>query len=222
MAYNNFTLDSVKNQFKLKLSDHPFCSALPPAEPAPDILSVLNRWVPIAESARTEKARSEILVSPILLEARRLTNERVQIFSGEEFNVDKERGLNGFCDFLFSRSDNRLTIDAPVLMLVEAKRGDLETGLGQSATQGSEEASEQSVAVCVAEMLAAQLYNQSQEQFIPVIYGCVTSGKFWQFLKLEGNSVTVDLTTYSVMPVQKILGILKWMLSEQSTDFSVE
>jgi hypothetical protein len=206
MAYNNFTLDSVKNQFKLKLRDHPFCSALPPAEPAPDILSVLNRWVPIAESARTEKARSEILVSPILLEARRLTNERVQIFSGEEFNVDKERGLNGFCDFLFSRSDNRLTIDAPVLMLVEAKRGDLETGLGQ----------------CVAQMLAAQLYNQSQEQSIPVIYGCVTSGKFWQFLKLEGNSVTVDLTTYSVMPVQKILGILKWMLSEQSTDLTVE
>ena len=196
MAYNNFTLDSVKNQFKLKLNDYPFCAALPLAEPAPDILSVLNRWLPIAEAARTEKARSEILVSPILLEARRLTNERVQVFSGEEFNVDKERGLNGFCDFLFSRSTNRLTIDAPVLMLVEAKRGELEIGLGQ----------------CVAEMFAAQVYNQSQEQSIPIIYGCVTSGRFWQFLKLEGDHVTVDLTNYPITPVQKILGILKWML----------
>jgi hypothetical protein len=198
MAYNNFTLDSVKNQFKLKLSDYPFCAALPSADPAPDILSVLGRWLPIAEAARTEKARSEILVSPILLEARRLADERVQIFSGEEFDVDRERGLNGFCDFLFSRSDNRLTIDAPVLMLVEAKRGELESGLGQ----------------CVAEMVAAQIYNQSQAQTIAVIYGCVTSGKFWQFLKLEGNNVVVDLTTYSVTPIQKILGILKWMLND--------
>ena len=198
MAYNNFTLDSVKSQFKLKLSDSPFCENLPLAELAPDISSVLDRWLPIAEAARTEKARSEILVSPILLEATTLADRQVQLFSGEEFNVDRERGLNGFCDFLFSRSDNRLTIDAPVLMLVEAKRGDLEIGLGQ----------------CVAEMLAAQIYNLSQEQSIPVIYGCVTSGRFWQFLKLEGDRVTVDLSIYPVMPVQKVLGILKWMLTQ--------
>jgi hypothetical protein len=197
MAYNNFTLDSVKNQFKLKLSDRPFCESISSVEPQAIILDILKQWLPIAEAARTEKAKSELLVSPILIEARRLASERVQIFSGEEFNVDRERGLNGFCDFLFSRSDNRLTIDAPVLMLVEAKRGELEIGLGQ----------------CVAEMVAAQIYNESQEQSVPIIYGCVTSGKFWQFLKLEGDRVTVDLTTYPIMPVQKILGILNWMLT---------
>ncbi len=198
MAYNNFTLDSVKNQFKLKLNDRPFCQDISSVEPQSIILDILSQWLPIAEAARTEKAKSELLVSPILIEARRLANDRVQIFSGEEFNVDKERGLNGFCDFLFSRSDNRLTIDAPVLMLVEAKRGELEIGLGQ----------------CIAEMVAAQIYNESQEQSVPVIYGCVTSGKFWQFLKLDGDRVTVDLTTYPIMPVQKIFGILKWMLTQ--------
>jgi hypothetical protein len=197
MAYNNFTLDSVKNQFKLKLSDRPFCESISSVEPQAIVLDILKQWLPIAEAARTEKAKSELLVSPILIEARRLASERVQIFSGEEFNVDRERGLNGFCDFLFSRSDNRLTIDAPVLMLVEAKQGELEIGLGQ----------------CVAEMVAAQIYNESQEQSVPIIYGCVTSGKFWQFLKLEGDRVTVDLTTYPIMPVQKILGILNWMLT---------
>ena len=196
MAYNNFTLDSVKNQFKLKLNDHPFCESIAPVEPQPMILDILDQWLPIAEAARTEKAKSELLVSPILIEARRLADDRVQIFSGEEFNVDRSRGLNGFCDFLFSRSDNRLTIDAPVLMLVEAKRGELEIGLGQ----------------CVAEMVAAQIYNQSQEQSVSIIYGCVTSGRFWQFLKLEGDRVTVDLTNYPIMPVQKILGILNSML----------
>jgi hypothetical protein len=198
MAYNNFTLDSVKNQFQLKLTGRRFCASLPDVEPQASFLEILNQWFPVAEAARTEKARSEILVSPILLEARRLATDRVQIFSGEEFNVDRDRGLNGFCDFLFSRSENPLTIDAPVLMLVEAKRGELETGLGQ----------------CVAEMVAAQLYNQHQQQSIPVIYGCVTSGKSWQFLKLEESQVTVDLTSYPVMPVQKILGILHWMLSQ--------
>ena len=91
MAYNNFTLDSVKNQFKLKLSDYPFCETIPLVEPQAIILDILNQWLPIAEASRTEKARSEMLVSPILLEAKRLANERIQIFSGEEFNVDKDR-----------------------------------------------------------------------------------------------------------------------------------
>jgi hypothetical protein len=198
MAYNNFTLDSVKNQFKLKLINNRFCESLATAEPQVEFLTIFDQSFSLAERARTEKAKSELLVSPILVEARRLANERVQLFSGEEFNVDRDRGLNGFCDFLFSRSENPFTIDAPVLMLVEAKRGEIETGLGQ----------------CVAEMLAAQFYNQSQEQSISVIYGCVTSGTLWQFLKLEDGNVTIDPTNYLVTPVQKILGILKWILSQ--------
>jgi hypothetical protein len=139
-----------------------------------------------------------LLVTPILAQATKLSGGKVKLFSGEEFNVDQERGLNGFCDFLFSRSANPYTIDAPVLMLVEAKRGEIEFGLGQ----------------CVAEMIAAQLYNQNQEQAIPIIYGCVTSGRLWQFLKLEGDSVTIDPDNYSLMPIQKVLGILKWILSQ--------
>lgn len=198
MAYNNFTLDSVKNQFKLKIADERFCESLPIAEPQPSMLDMFNQSFRLAEVARTEKAKSELLVSPILVEARRLANERVQLFSGEEFDVDRERGLNGFCDFLFSKSANPFTIDAPVLMLVEAKRGEIESGLGQ----------------CVAEMLAAQLYNESHDQVTPVIYGCVTSGTIWQFLKLEGSNITIDPTNYFVVPVQKILGIIKFMLCE--------
>ncbi|WP_309729966.1 hypothetical protein [Chamaesiphon sp. OTE_75_metabat_556] len=197
MAYNNFTLDSVKNQFKLNLINDRFCESLAPTEPQVEFLTIFDQSFSLAERARTEKAKSELLVSPILVEARRLANERVQLFSGEEFNVDRDRGLNGFCDFLFSRSENPFTIDAPILMLVEAKRGEIETGLGQ----------------CVAEMLAAQFYNLSQEQSISVIYGCVTSGTLWQFLKLEDSNVTIDSTNYLVTPVQKILGILKWILS---------
>ena len=104
MAYNNFTLDSVKNQFKLNLINDRFCESLATTEPQVEFLTIFDQSFSLAERARTEKAKSELLVSPILVEARRLANERVQLFSGEEFNVDRDRGLNGFCDFLFSRS----------------------------------------------------------------------------------------------------------------------
>jgi hypothetical protein len=198
MAYNNFTLELVQERFDLKLVNRRFCESLPSVEPQPSLLEILNQWFPIAEIARTEKAKSELLVSPTLVEARRLAEKQVQIFSGEEFDVDKERGLNGFCDFLFSKSENPFTIEAPVLMLVEAKRGEIELGLGQ----------------CVAEMVAAQSFNQSKNRDIPIIYGCVTSGRLWQFLRIEGKEVEIDPTVYSFSPVQKILGILKWILSE--------
>jgi hypothetical protein len=198
MAYNNFTLDLVKDRFDLKLMNNRFCELLSSSDPQAEFLTIFDESFSLAEIAKSEKAKSELLVSPILVQARRLVDRQVQLFSGEEFNVDQEKGLNGFCDFLFSKSENQFTIDAPVLMLVEAKRGELETGLGQ----------------CVAEMLAAQNYNQLKNRNIPVIYGCVTSGVLWQFLKLEGSDVTIDPTNYLVTPVQRILGILKWILSQ--------
>jgi hypothetical protein len=104
MAYNNFTLETVKHQFGLNLIDSPFCESLPPADPQPEFLTIFRQWLPLAQRAKSEKAKSELLVSPILTEVSRLAADQVQLFSGEEFNVDRERGLNGFCDFLLSRS----------------------------------------------------------------------------------------------------------------------
>jgi hypothetical protein len=198
MAYDNFSLELVKDRFDLRLRNSRFCEILPLSEPQSEFLTIFDESFSLAEVAKSEKAKSELLVSPILVQARKLVNRQVQLFSDEEFNVDQEKGLNGFCDFLFSKSENQFTIDAPILMLVEAKRGELETGLGQ----------------CVAEMVAAQNYNQLKNRNIPVIYGCVTSGTLWQFLNLEDRNVTIDPTNYLVTPVQRILGILKWILSQ--------
>jgi hypothetical protein len=196
MAYNNFTLESVKHQFGLSLSVAPFCQDLPVATPSTTFLAIFEEWFPLAQTAKSEKAKSELLVSPVLLEVRKLVNKSVELFSGEEFSVDRELGLNGFCDFLLSKSVTPYIIEAPIVMLVEAKKGELDVGLGQ----------------CVAEMVAAQLFNKNEGQEIPVIYGCVTSGKLWQFLKLVGNAVTIDANEYQITPVERILGILKWMV----------
>jgi hypothetical protein len=196
MAYNNFTLTSVKHQFELNILDAPFCESLPSADPQPEFLTIFQQWLPLAQRAKSEKAKSELLVSPVLTELRRLVNEPIQLFSGEEFNVNRELGLNEFCDFLLSKSTTSYIIEAPMIMLVEAKKGELDVCLGQ----------------CVAEMVAAQLFNKSEGQEILVVYGCVTSGKLWQFLKLEGKDVTIDANEYQITPVERILGILRWML----------
>jgi hypothetical protein len=196
MAYDNFTLESVKHQFGLNLLDEPFCQDLPTANPQPEFLTIFEQWLPLAQRAKSEKAKSELLVSPILTEVRRLAHEPIQLFSGEEFNVDREKGLNGFCDFLLSKSKISYIVEAPIIVLVEAKKGELDVGLGQ----------------CVAEMVAAQIFNESEGQSIPVVYGSVTSGKLWQFLKLEGKDVTIDGNEYQITPLERILGILKWMV----------
>jgi hypothetical protein len=198
MAYNNFSLQEAIDRFEINLLESTFCDSLPPATPQPEFLTIFHQSLPLAQRAKSEKAKSELLVSPILVEVRRLVGDRVQLFSGEEFNVDRDRGLNGFCDFLFSRSTTSYVIQAPILMLVEAKKGELDIGLGQ----------------CIAEMYAAEIFNQTKAKVIPVVYGCVTSGKLWQFLKLEGKDVTIDPNEYQVTPVERILGILKWMVTE--------
>lgn len=196
MAYNNFTLAEVTDRFELNLSSLPFCQELPVAVPSELFAAIFREWFPLAQQARSEKAKSELLISPVLLEVRKLVHNSIELFSGEEFSVDREQGLNGFCDFLLSKSTTPYIIEAPVVMLVEAKRGELDLGLGQ----------------CIAEMVAAQLFNASKGRAIPVIYGSVTSGRLWQFLKLEGKNVTIDVNEYQVIPVERILGILKWMI----------
>lgn len=104
----------------------------------------LSYSLPVATARGSEKARSELIISPVLLEVRQILNQRISFFSGEDFSVDESLGLTGTCDFLLSRSTELIEIEAPVFILVEAKRADLKTGLGH----------------CAAEMIAAQTFNQ--------------------------------------------------------------
>jgi hypothetical protein len=57
-------------------------------------------------------------------------------------------------------------------------------------------------------MLAAQAFNIKQQQPIVAIFGTVTSGTLWRFLKLENQNLTVDLTDYAIAPIEQLLGIL--------------
>lgn len=176
MTYNDFTLCLAQHTFGLTIINHRFCEDLPLAEPQPSMLEILNQGFPYTGIWRTEKVKSERLISPVLVEAGRLAGKGIQLFSGDDFYVDKELGLDGFCDFVFTRSGCQLLIDAPVIMFVgQPKEGILDDGWGK----------------CVAQMVAAQIYNHDREKSVPIMYGCVTSGRLWQFLKLEGKNVTI-------------------------------
>jgi hypothetical protein len=193
MPYSDFNLAKVKKKFDLMTSeDTDIFAAVAELECSEYLAETLQYNVPLALASNSEKARSEMIITPILIEVRKQLDSQFSLFSGIDFNVDAEKGLTGFCDYIISSSSERLFVSAPVMMLVEAKKEDIMAGLGQ----------------CVAEMVAAQIFNEREENEISFIYGAVTSGTNWRFLKLEGKLVNIDLVEYYLTDVNKILGIL--------------
>jgi hypothetical protein len=199
MPYSEFTLRKAKRDFGLTTVEAG--RFLPPTEPiAPSVYLTesLIEGLPLATATGSEKARSELIISPILVEVRKILQRQVSLFSGEDFTVDSELGLSGICDFLISRSPEQILIEAPAIVIVEAKKADLKVGLGQ----------------CAAEMVAAQKFNEINNIAIATIYGSVSSGTAWRFLKLEGKILTIDLNDYPVPPVEPLLGMLVWMVRD--------
>ncbi|MEM7716281.1 MAG: hypothetical protein AAF349_22375 [Cyanobacteria bacterium P01_A01_bin.68] len=199
MPYSNFSLSRVKREFNLQTVENTrFFPEIEPIEPSFYLKEALSEGLPLAIATGSEKARSELIISPILVEVRKILKRKISFFSGEDFTVAPELDLTGVCDFLISRSSEQVFIEAPAVVIIEAKKGDLKPGLGQ----------------CVAEMVAAQIFNQQTGIPISTIYGSVTSGTAWRFLKLEGNILNIDLQDYPVPPVEMILGMLVWMIKE--------
>jgi hypothetical protein len=64
---------------------------------------------------------------------------------------------------------------------------------------------------CIAEMIAAQRFNEMNGSAIRSIYGTVTTGSNWRFLQLQGTIVSVDLADYPIPPVDRVLGILTYL-----------
>jgi hypothetical protein len=197
MAYSDFTLETVMERFELiEVNQSLFENA-----PSISVSDWLKQSLAIGQDlglrSGTEKARSEFIVVPILMELSRQNPDQFTIYSGKSLDVDKERGLNGECDFILSKGKASRVIHTPVISLVEAKKQDIDLGLGQ----------------CVAQMVGASLFNQRKRQPIPAIFGCVTTGEVWQFLKLENQTVVIDSRSYLLFDaLEKILGILQTIL----------
>lgn len=200
MAYSNFTIEEVRKAFQLETDEAAdFSSKVEPVSPSAHLATALAKKVPLALAIGTEKASSELIVTDILVELREKFDDRISFFSGIDFSVDVEKGLTGVCDFLVSLSPVQFYLEAPIIILVEAKRENPVSGFGQ----------------CIAEMLAAQHFNTQKGNNIPIIYGAATTGTMWQFLKMEGQQLYIDKEVYAIGQCDKILGILVSMVEQQ-------
>jgi hypothetical protein len=193
MSFSDFDLKTAVQRFALTEDrDTDLFACVGPLEPSEFLRDWLKEFAPVALGVNSEKARSEFIIAPILAEAKRRVGGSVNVLPGVAFDVDKAQGLVGYCDFLIARSPEIYYVQGPIVAVVEAKKEDLIAGLGQ----------------CVAEMVAIRLFNEREGTPLPAVYGCVTSGTNWRFLKLEGAKLVIDRPEYYLHDAGKILGIL--------------
>ncbi|MBM3222680.1 MAG: hypothetical protein FJZ47_02590 [Candidatus Tectomicrobia bacterium] len=201
MAYSDFTLDEIKKTFQIILHERVDLFAHIDELPVSACLrTILQQYVPLALAINTEKARSELMIAPLLVEFRTLTNNDISLFSGVPFNVDTGLGLNGVCDFIVCYAPEQLYITAPAIIVVEAKNENIIAGFPQ----------------CIATMLAARIFNARHGQSLDTIYGVVTTGNIWKFLRLESHTVYIDSAEYYIATPGKILGILASIVPQQA------
>ncbi|MDZ7935952.1 MAG: hypothetical protein U5M51_13505 [Emticicia sp.] len=194
MAYSDFTFKQLRTAFGIEnriksVFEH---------EIIPVEISVsLKKAVSTAEllPMRTEKAKSELLVLPILLDIWERNEHFFTIYSGENLNADKANGLTGECDFILAKDVNTYEISLPIISIVEAKRDNIEQGVAQ----------------CASQLLGARIFNEESNP-VQILYGCVTNSREWQFLRLIDNQVEVHPELFYITEVEKILGAFQQII----------
>ena len=199
MAYSDFTFAGITKACGLTvLPPADLFSKVPLIDLPPGVEATLMHQLPLASILNTEKARSELLIAPMLFGLKYRYADRVAIFSGIDFSVEPAVGLNGRCDYILSRNPQQLALIAPVCVLVEAKREDIIAGIPQ----------------CIAEMVAAQRFNRANGVEEP-LFGVVATGILWRFMRLDGVTVSVDDIEYPVQAPRPIFSILSAMVLGQ-------
>ncbi len=199
MVYSDFTLETIVEQENLQLVEASLFAGFTAVAPSDWLKETLSVSQKLGLYSGTEKARSEFIVVPILLDVERRNLDRFTIFSGKNLDINREKGLNGECDFILSKGKPSRLLQAPIFSLVEAKKQDIELGLGQ----------------CVAQLVGARLFNQHKKQPIDMMYGCVTTGDRWQFLQLQQSDILLDDREYSLVNnLPDILGIFQFILDQ--------
>jgi hypothetical protein len=198
MAYSDFkTLDQVNQELGIVIQgESGLYRHIAPVQLTSWFIDTMKMAYIRAIRINTESARQALIVDHVFMEL----NQHVTIsfFLENTFNVDSSKGLMGNPDGIISKSDNQLYITAPIVILVEAKKSDLGSGLPQ----------------CIAEMEAARLFNEQKGTPLSPIYGVVTDGVLWQFLSLRENVAIIDSFLYSFDDGSKIIGILKFFVED--------
>lgn len=194
MPYSDFTLRDLKMTFGIQSQRTLLVPVIDPiamSQSLRDDLAMAGQLL-----LRSEKAKSEWIVTPILKELLRSNGDFFTIYSGELLTADKEKGLVGECDFILGRNMPDMDIALPIFTLVEAKKNDVEVGIAQ----------------CAAQMLGAQTYNAQSGITLSAIWGCVTTADEWLFMRLAGTELKINQTKYYYSEIEHVLGIFQYII----------
>ena len=197
MAYSNYSIPKLKQQFQLEQNNVVLFDKKRVKTVKPSRRLMLELEEGQIMPLLSEKAKSELLISPILREVLR-NNPFLSIFSGYTFNIEGHEELSGAPDFLISNKPNKVEIEAPVFCLVESKNRTPDEGYAQ----------------CAAEMYAARLFNHQMGEPYQYIYGAVTNAFEWVFLKLHDNYILIDQERYFINEIPKLLGAFQIIVDE--------
>jgi hypothetical protein len=196
MAFRDFSLRDARSRLGLTVYDGDLFLD-PRPKPLPirsEIADFVQYGSDLIEMSGTEKGKSEFVIAPILLELSRMSGRRFNLFSGVEWEFDRDRGLNGVCDFLLTWGPSQHYLTPPFAVVVEAKNRDFASGFGQ----------------CIAAMYAAVLANEQEGATFPV-HGVVTYGLAWKFLRIDGTRVVIDRTQYLLSDLPELMGVLDFI-----------
>jgi hypothetical protein len=195
MAYSDFTFAKLKKRFKItQESVYLFEGiSIAPLVPSAKLLDDLKEaeQMPML----TEKAKSEYLIAPFVKDLKR-RHPNLSIFSGYTLNIDVENELNGAPDFIISKRPRIVEIEAPIFCIMETKNKTVEEGYAQ----------------CAAEMYAAYLFNEQMNEPLVTIYGAVTNGFDWVFLKYENLTIQIDMNRYYLGNLPQLLGVMDYII----------
>jgi hypothetical protein len=138
-------------------------------------------------SLNSEIAKRELMIAPLLHEVVKIIDAKLNV----EYPIDIDDRLSGTIDYLFRSNQD--------LVVIEAKKGDLEKGFNQLA----------------AEMIAVDKYEDSGSP--KFLYGAITIGEVWRFAILEriSKSLVKDIHTFRFPEdLEDIFSILKGILTK--------
>lgn len=141
-------------------------------------------------SINSESAKREFLIAPLLHELVRTADVKLNV----EYPLNIDEHLSGSVDYLLRASQE--------LVIVEAKRGDLERGFTQLA----------------AELIALDRMERNDSP--AVLYGAITIGEVWRFALLERETKTIVKSVHTFRypeDVAEILAILQGIIGRKST-----
>lgn len=192
-SYSDFTLAHLRELFALENASADLHLGNHPKEPSEWLLETLE--ISKQMVFNSEKAKSEFIISPLLLELSNRNQGRFRCFSGNTLDVDTKRSLRGRCDFLLTKKFT-MDISAPIIAIFEAKDDNIDHWYGQ----------------CGAEMLAARIFNEERNEPVFIIHGAVTNGTTWRFLRLDGALLTIDTDLYTTDHLARLLGALQFLI----------